>query len=294
MVNGSPPAKACKSRMPSTIARGFFFFFLMIRPPPRSTLFPYTTLFRSYYSAVEPVQLIPLARRHHGMPAAEIVVRIHPLMADGASHLAIEQGFIGRRGKFALGVQRAHLFDQHLERSHGNKQPVALLARVKFKRPQHRLPQRRRASGARAIRQFVKELHAGVVGCSDGDHDLAVVAAQARISRRQTHRRTARWAVHCCFPHSGQNFAAAGIGLPHSMQNFDPVAAAGMTPPPRACAACPCEAWFIIACAMAAPAPSPTPIPAAPPGFCAASSSDSAVSNCVSRPMSPAMPIPNR
>src|SRR5712664_4533446 len=26
---------------------GFFFFFLMIRRPPRSTLFPYTTLFRS-------------------------------------------------------------------------------------------------------------------------------------------------------------------------------------------------------------------------------------------------------
>src|SRR3712207_7155332 len=27
-----------------------FFFFLMIRRPPRSTLFPYTTLFRSTYS----------------------------------------------------------------------------------------------------------------------------------------------------------------------------------------------------------------------------------------------------
>src|SRR2546430_7021297 len=27
----------------------FFFFFLMIRRPPRSTLFPYTTLFRSIY-----------------------------------------------------------------------------------------------------------------------------------------------------------------------------------------------------------------------------------------------------
>src|SRR5437588_11021646 len=27
----------------------FFFFFLMIRRPPRSTLFPYTTLFRSYF-----------------------------------------------------------------------------------------------------------------------------------------------------------------------------------------------------------------------------------------------------
>src|SRR3989475_10014186 len=27
-----------------------YFFFLMIRRPPRSTLFPYTTLFRSYYT----------------------------------------------------------------------------------------------------------------------------------------------------------------------------------------------------------------------------------------------------
>src|SRR5262249_61827759 len=33
-----------------------FFFFLMIRRPPRSTLFPYTTLFRSY----------PLDGRHDG------------------------------------------------------------------------------------------------------------------------------------------------------------------------------------------------------------------------------------
>src|SRR5256886_12504503 len=29
-----------------------FFFFLMIRRPPRSTLFPYTTLFRSYYDVI--------------------------------------------------------------------------------------------------------------------------------------------------------------------------------------------------------------------------------------------------
>src|SRR2546426_4001641 len=33
-----------------------FFFFLMIRRPPRSTLFPYTTLFRSH-SAAERVRL---------------------------------------------------------------------------------------------------------------------------------------------------------------------------------------------------------------------------------------------
>src|SRR5476649_3014515 len=31
-----------------------FFFFLMIRRPPRSTLFPYTTLFRSLHHALRP------------------------------------------------------------------------------------------------------------------------------------------------------------------------------------------------------------------------------------------------
>src|SRR5258708_26731139 len=31
-----------------------YFFFLMIRRPPRSTLFPYTTLFRSQLSAIAP------------------------------------------------------------------------------------------------------------------------------------------------------------------------------------------------------------------------------------------------
>src|SRR6266511_1097808 len=32
----------------------FFFFFLMIRRPPRSTLFPYTTLFRSHRCRLSP------------------------------------------------------------------------------------------------------------------------------------------------------------------------------------------------------------------------------------------------
>src|SRR6266478_9720031 len=32
----------------------FFFFFLMIRRPPRSTLFPYTTLFRSFVAERSP------------------------------------------------------------------------------------------------------------------------------------------------------------------------------------------------------------------------------------------------
>src|SRR2546430_15945518 len=38
----------------------FFFFFLMIRRPPRSTLFPYTTLFRSHVKV--PVSWKPAAQ----------------------------------------------------------------------------------------------------------------------------------------------------------------------------------------------------------------------------------------
>src|SRR2546422_5540243 len=38
----------------------FFFFFLMIRRPPRSTLFPYTTLFRSRRCPATPAPICQL------------------------------------------------------------------------------------------------------------------------------------------------------------------------------------------------------------------------------------------
>src|SRR2546428_9311310 len=40
----------------------FFFFFLMIRRPPRSTLFPYTTLFRSLLQADRTTRLHNVGR----------------------------------------------------------------------------------------------------------------------------------------------------------------------------------------------------------------------------------------
>src|ERR1043166_7179238 len=47
----------------------FFFFFLMIRRPPRSTLFPYTTLFRAAAvnpgSGASPVRAISRRRRRY-------------------------------------------------------------------------------------------------------------------------------------------------------------------------------------------------------------------------------------
>src|SRR3712207_7136091 len=55
-----------------------FFFFLMIRRPPRSTLFPYTTLFRS--AALQPVHVAPFEDHDGGargdqqseQPAADV------------------------------------------------------------------------------------------------------------------------------------------------------------------------------------------------------------------------------
>src|SRR3712207_6853828 len=48
----------------------------MIRRPPRSTLFPYTTLFRSAFGAVIAV----LAEGH--LAQEEIAHRVHPVMVD--------------------------------------------------------------------------------------------------------------------------------------------------------------------------------------------------------------------
>src|SRR5256884_5183842 len=49
----------------------FIFFFLMIRRPPRSTLFPYTTLFRS-----------PDHRHQHGLPGQEGLQQVGRLGPD--------------------------------------------------------------------------------------------------------------------------------------------------------------------------------------------------------------------
>src|SRR6266480_5012550 len=51
----------------------FFFFFLMIRRPPRSTLFPYTTLFRSRRGGC--AAPFPLARSAPGVSAHRLLTR---------------------------------------------------------------------------------------------------------------------------------------------------------------------------------------------------------------------------
>src|SRR3712207_8632566 len=67
----------------------FFFFFLMIRRPPRSTLFPYTTLFRSRGSA----------RRRCGRAHRTGVGDREPPSAPGGHRARDRQGVAGRRSE---------------------------------------------------------------------------------------------------------------------------------------------------------------------------------------------------
>src|SRR5690349_24414516 len=50
-----------------TLTFVFYFFFLMIRRPPRSTLFPYTTLFRSRIPARLATEIARVTSRAHGV-----------------------------------------------------------------------------------------------------------------------------------------------------------------------------------------------------------------------------------
>src|SRR2546429_474192 len=59
------------------IASLLFFFFLMIRRPPRSTLFPYTTLFRSRRSEIIRVAVDQEPQRLVRVPRAKI--EFHPM-----------------------------------------------------------------------------------------------------------------------------------------------------------------------------------------------------------------------
>src|SRR5260221_9392137 len=71
----------------------FFFFFLMIRRPPRSTLFPYTTLFRSR------ILLAGIEMRRLHDPAVDrfAVERIVLEIFDGADLAVGEERLVCRR-----------------------------------------------------------------------------------------------------------------------------------------------------------------------------------------------------
>src|SRR6266496_6639922 len=75
----------------------FFFFFLMIRRPPRSTLFPYTTLFRSGGGGADdqpdrgPARDAAPRKREHADPECSEEVEGVQVLADEAS-LDVREG----------------------------------------------------------------------------------------------------------------------------------------------------------------------------------------------------------
>src|SRR2546430_11933339 len=76
----------------------FLFFFLMIRRPPRSTLFPYTTLFRSEITLVG-LELLTFRR---GAGALAQLLLAHRLLLAGQDLVEVELRLLGRGGRRAL------------------------------------------------------------------------------------------------------------------------------------------------------------------------------------------------
>src|SRR2546430_9126225 len=84
-----------------------FFFFLMIRRPPRSTLFPYTTLFRSCW-----IRIAPLPRGSGFQFLDEIVGGVIPRQYIPAVERGIQEAAAGGP------VARYPVVDFKVERNH--------------------------------------------------------------------------------------------------------------------------------------------------------------------------------
>src|SRR5256885_4975535 len=104
----------------------FFFFFLMIRRPPRSTLFPYTTLFRSLYPGADP------DRAGRGRP-----VRHGPADRGRAGGMLLPGRGEPDRGRRPLAPARAARRDARGDR--GLRQPAVAAARRRRRRGRVRL-----------------------------------------------------------------------------------------------------------------------------------------------------------
>src|SRR2546422_9159240 len=109
------------------------FFFLMIRRPPRSTLFPYTTLFRSAPVAAKPRVQICLAGLGLEHLRVDPLAREHGLEPPGGLELVARRvggvdGDVLREERRRLAAQRAPLLVRlrHLELADARRQPHGL------------------------------------------------------------------------------------------------------------------------------------------------------------------------
>src|SRR6266576_6257908 len=151
----------------------FFFFFLMIRRPPRSTLFPYTTLFRSVDSLLPHLTRARADNRASWLASPALRVR-HVCGADIATsltpHCYVLTGNFGRpagpRGRDAVGARVRRL--PHLRapraphphrarpRRRLHRRPSAVRAARLHRQSLRRRPRRPTLAGARPRRRGVR------------------------------------------------------------------------------------------------------------------------------------------
>src|SRR3712207_8208458 len=106
----------------------FWFFFLMIRRPPRSTLFPYTTLFRSADFGRQRRQLLPRgAHDDNGTGRAP---------RHDAAHAAQEGGAVPVQPRLRPPHARGDRKSTRLNSSHANISYAVFCLKKKY----HRLP----------------------------------------------------------------------------------------------------------------------------------------------------------
>src|SRR5256885_11088656 len=104
----------------SSYVLGFiFFFFLMIRRPPRSTLFPYTTLFRSLCE----------------LPAVEKVLEQLGIVVGHFFEVGNEPAFVDRvameaAGELVVDAAAGHFFERSEEHTSELQSPCNLVCRL--------------------------------------------------------------------------------------------------------------------------------------------------------------------
>src|SRR3989449_8482825 len=125
----------------------FFFFFLMIRRPPRSTLFPYTTLFRSQAARRDPGRGTPPGSRRLGRG-----------LSQAAAAWLIRLPRAGRRGLGATGGReghgRPHRAGRRRELASGDPRGRRGTAGRRARRRRDRRGRRRRLPPRQAARQY--------------------------------------------------------------------------------------------------------------------------------------------
>src|SRR5437870_9590852 len=103
-------------------------FFLMIRPPPRSTLFPYTTLFRSGHGDRLGAERFEPRRAHDRVEQGQVQDRKSTRL--NSSHVAISYAV------FCL--KKKKRFEERPHPEVKQRQPSRLLIRTQRVRSQHR------------------------------------------------------------------------------------------------------------------------------------------------------------